>query len=290
MLNYFYKIEDTFITYTIDMLRLSIYLKNKEADDFRQLLQVVATDYYYSNSNKIGTYSHNYKIDNIWIGVGCVNTKDITIKQLTTIEFNPNKQDESKIKFIREIIKKFGTERFFLKRFDIAIDLPFNICNLNFENLNKRSCMTYYEYQDNKTIYFGKGNGHTKIYNKKIESNLDYDLTRYEITKETNNIFLNQIEEIKDLNFNFLKPIILPYNVSTDNKTYNAIAYALNNGFHFKDLSRDMQQNIRKNSIYNIDLDENLGRKCVIDTIRLFTDCEARSVVTILLLFRKVGE
>ena len=37
---------------------------------------------------------------------------------------------------------------------------------------------------DNKTYYIGRSNNRIKIYNKKLESNLDYDLTRVEITSK----------------------------------------------------------------------------------------------------------
>ena len=37
---------------------------------------------------------------------------------------------------------------------------------------------------DNKTYYMGRTNNRIKIYNKKLESGLNYDLTRVEITSK----------------------------------------------------------------------------------------------------------
>lgn len=256
MINYFYCYEDGDLKYTVDMLRCSFYIYPHEHKWF-----LIECEYYFINSedenkkmyqtmsNKIGLYADNFVVDNIWVGIGCNNPKArYKDKILITYEFNPNKIKN--FEGIFQFLKKFK-DKTYLKRFDLAIDIPENINNLEFENLRKRASTTYYQYQSNKTIYFGKGNGHTKIYNKKIESNLDQELTRYEVTTEVPEIYFNNFD-VSNISISFLNAIKKPYNEHTDNKTYNAIAYALNNGFHFKDLSRDMQKNIRenKNTIY----------------------------------------
>lgn len=267
-MNYFYYIEDNNIKYTIDMLRLSCKISNNNANDIITNLRLENNvDYFYNSSFKIGTYAHNFTFDNFWLGIGCKNSEYETKEQLITLEFNPNKANLEN-SFFNYFINSYK-DKIIIKRFDLSIDIKENILNLNFENLNKRSSTIYYQYNDNKTIYFGKGNGHTKIYNKKIESNLDYELTRYEVTKELDNVYFKDINLVGILNFNFISPIILPYNEKSKNKTYNAIAYALNRGFHFKDLSRDMQRNIRENQVYNIEFKNDIASKCLIDTISL---------------------
>ena len=195
---------------------------------------------------------------------GCVTSKAETNEQLITIEFNPNKCLPGSTSLVY-LLNRLNN-RLKIRRFDLAIDIPFNILNLNFENLTKRSSTVLYEYQDNRTIYFGKGNGHTKIYNKKIESNLDFELTRYEITREID-CPVSMINGFPDITFNFLSCNLMPYNEHTDNKTHNAIAYALNNGYHFKDLSRDMQKNIIKNAKFNFELSEQVANNVLRATI-----------------------
>ncbi|MBQ9658484.1 MAG: hypothetical protein IJV31_06930 [Clostridia bacterium] len=44
--------------------------------------------------------------------------------------------------------------------------------------MKKSTLLTYDCGGDDKTYYIGKRDNRIKIYNKKIESNLDYDLTR----------------------------------------------------------------------------------------------------------------
>lgn len=111
-----------------------------------------------------------------------------------------------------------------------------------------------------------KAIGHTKIYNKKIESNLDFELTRYEVTIETAEISILNFDA-SNISITFLNAIKKPYNEHTSNKTHNAIAYALNNGFHFKDLSRDMQQNIKEECSKVYEFRQDLALKILSQTV-----------------------
>lgn len=273
MLNYYYFLEDedNGLKYTVDMLRLFFYIYPFEHKPFLEECKKYFFDsedenkkMYNTLSNKIGLYADNFVIDHIWIGVGCNNPnskqKD---KILVTFEFNPNKVEN--FGGIFQFLKKFK-DKTYLKRFDLAIDIPENINNLEFENLKKRASTVYYQYQSNKTIYFGKGSGHTKIYNKMIESQLDYELTRYEVTKEVENISLINFD-ISRINIEFLNAIKKPYNEHTSDKTHNAIAFALNNGYHFKDLSRDMQKNIRLECSTKYDFRQDLTLKVLFQTV-----------------------
>ncbi len=275
MLNYYYflKDENNGLKYTVDMLRFFFYIYPNEHKLFLEELKnyfILSKDenkkMYNTLTNKIGLYADNFVIDHIWIGVGCNNPKSKNKdKILVTFEFNPNKVEN--FGGIFQFLKKFK-DKICLKRFDLAVDIPENINNLEFQNLRKRASTVYYQYQSNKTIYFGKGSGHTKIYNKKIESQLDYELTRYEVTKEVNNLSLKNFD-VSGINIEFLGAIKKPYNEHTGDKTHNAIAYALNNGFHFKDLSRDMQKNICSECSINYDFRQDLALKVLFQTVQL---------------------
>lgn len=163
MLNYYNYYKDNDLIYTVDMLRFYFYILPHEVKPFINELEFYYVDSNYENkkmyktmSNKIGLYADNFVIDNIWIGIGCnnPNSKDKS-KVLVSYEFNPNKVENYDGVF--EFLTRFKNKTY-LKRFDLAIDIPENINNLEFQNLRKRASTTYYQYQSNKTIYFGKGN------------------------------------------------------------------------------------------------------------------------------------
>lgn len=98
------------------------------------------------------------------------------------IEFNPNKcfceQFSDDVRFI--IGQAFKWD---VVRWDLAIDIP-----LAREKLYLPKDQRIYTLQkvsnSDKTEYLGRRNnaGFVKLYNKTIESNLDYDLTRLEVT------------------------------------------------------------------------------------------------------------
>lgn len=96
--------------------------------------------------------------------------------------------------------------------------------------------------------------GHTKIYNKTIESNLDYSLTRYEVTLETDFDFMFEYPPFKKINFVTL--CRTPYFSYGGDSTTDAILFAVNNGFPFKDLSRRYKDYIKKDLIGINDLND----------------------------------
>ena len=102
------------------------------------------------------------------------------------IEFNPNKNDMNFIWWLLDVISQFvvpvNGEYFDIKRYDLAVDIP---CKRSEVMLVKSGKRTYTRMiTDSVTEYLGKhnSNGFTKVYDKTVESNLDYDLTRVEIT------------------------------------------------------------------------------------------------------------
>lgn len=223
-MKYFYSVKDNELTYSVDMLRITTYINYFDFKDLLLFFNCHHDMYWTGSPSKIGSYLHNYMFNNIYIGL-CTYTVDISKPNLIlTFEFNPNKTDFSCIK---DFINKFKNN-WIIKKIDLAIDLPGNINEFQFQNSTKRSNMVFYNDLHNRTIYHGKGNGHIKIYNKMIESNLEYELTRFEITKEIDLLFDDLKSSIID--FNFLTYIKLPYKISSSqDSTLNAICYALNN-------------------------------------------------------------
>lgn len=99
---------------------------------------------------------------------------------------------------------------------------------------------------EDRTYYIGRSNNRVKIYNKKIESGLDYDLTRLEITSkldyDVNMIdFYNYDVELPEL---FLNNYLYSFKDYED-KTLLAILYAVQSGFNISDLSRRYKDKVK---------------------------------------------
>lgn len=99
------------------------------------------------------------------------------------IEFNPNKCcGDFFDRFMRELNCYVLTSK--VVRYDLAIDIPIPryLVKLKRDGRNYE----YIKSQSSETEYLGRRNhvGRVKLYDKKAESNLDYELTRIEITAD----------------------------------------------------------------------------------------------------------
>ena len=99
-------------------------------------------------------------------------------------EFNPNKCMDC-LEFKKVLNKLFSiTSCSTVSRFDLAIDIPVPkyLAVLEKDNRNYQ----YIKGQQSESEYLGRRSkpGFIKLYDKKAESNLDYDLTRLEITTD----------------------------------------------------------------------------------------------------------
>lgn len=99
-----------------------------------------------------------------------------------------------------------------------------------------------------KHITFGRTNNRIKIYNKKIESNLDKELTRIEISSKIDlalkdYIFYQYRVELPKL---FLNNYLLTFDDVLDDKTMQAIIYAVQRGYPVSDLSRRYKDKVIK--------------------------------------------
>ena len=154
-------------------------------------------EYFKNHRLKIGSYRHLFscKYDDFTFVIGCgLILAEHSSGMDCFIEFNPNKCDMSYIFLILDRIRVFihpiNNEYFRLIRWDLAIDLPFTRSDVVLVKEGKRSYCK--QISNSVTEYLGVRNttGFVKLYDKTVESDLYYDLTRLEIT-------LDNFEDIK---------------------------------------------------------------------------------------------
>lgn len=144
------------------------------------------------------------------------------------VEYNPNKVNNDFFhmvldNFILNPDHKYVRNQTFVSC-DVCIDFPYNISNFILSPNGKRSFANFGEVNsDNKTYYLGKGNGRTKLYNKKIEllqkqgQYIDGELTRFEVSLEVKLEFGKIIEW--ELNQELPSLYYLSYDMITDVET-----------------------------------------------------------------------
>lgn len=269
------------LIYSVDMLRLTCQM----TVDFFEL-KISSREPVYKEkltswtSTKIDTFYYNYNYNDgdcsFWFGFIANREKTGKNKSLMnphttfnfTVEFNPNKvKDCSLLLHILSLSSSWE-----LKQSDFAIDIKTNISNICGLDKGKKEClMTYDCGGSDKTYYIGKRDNRVKIYNKTLESSLDYDLTRIEITKYFDNL---PLKNLFAYSYNGYVPelFISEFQLSLDDiksdKTLFALVYAVTNGFPLHDLSRDYKKKV-KNFLQNkksirIDL------KCLSDVLRKY--------------------
>lgn len=123
----------------------------------------------------------------------------------------------------------------------------------------------------------GRTNNRIKIYNKRIESNLDYDLTRVEITSKIDlNIkdilFYSYDVKLPDLYLNNYLYTFKDY----EDKTLLAILYAVQSGFALNDLSRRYKDKVKSllEGNYKINLENKYCTQVLQGCIKsIFKEC-----------------
>lgn len=180
------------------------------------------------------------------VGFNAVKSSDRT---KCFIEFNPNKCYKH-IPFILSFLKSLTYDGLDLNRFDLAIDIPFTRSSVSMFKDSRTYCKYYGlilndSKLDNYTEYLGQRNnpGYVKLYNKTIESKLDYDLTRLEITMDSFRYddFLKYLPSVKlnlDYTFNDLK--------DTDKVLYELLVFHPSKNIYLKSLGRAKQEKLSK--------------------------------------------
>ena len=175
--------------YSIDNIRFEFSLdKQYESLFFNIFSNITRTDIVYHESFRHGSYKHLWtirydKTASMTIGY-CLNGNDFHSDSIKGfIDLNPNKTG-SNAQFWTDYNKiKLYCKYFNIKRCDIALDIPIKRKYLLLEKNNRKYEQISYSH-DNKTEYLGRRSnvGFVKLYNKTMESKLDYDISRLEIT------------------------------------------------------------------------------------------------------------
>lgn len=190
ILNYYKSIEENGVVYSVDMVRLEIKTNCSDGDDFCQWLmdkELEIGDIGYYQSFKAYTYRHLFVVpcgdSTVSIGLQ-LNDDKRHDSYKGYIEFNPNKVAADC--WFNELITRVRMtyEEIIVKRWDFAVDIP--VAKKNCMMLKDNRNYTLYQGQKGETEYLGRRShgGFVKLYDKKVESNLDYDLTRLEVTIE----------------------------------------------------------------------------------------------------------
>lgn len=127
----------------------------------------------------------NPSLDTAYLTVGYIfngsnNSKDIKKGYL---DFNPNKLGAFPQFWTDFDAIRSSCEEWDIARIDVALDIPTKRENVILEKDNRKYSLDAYSFS-NKTEYLGRRSniGFVKVYNKTVESSLDYDLTRIEVT------------------------------------------------------------------------------------------------------------
>ena len=243
------------ITYSIDMIRLKTFLTYSLFTEIEFRFKTCWIEYvkkYYTTPQQ-KQFFYNYVIEvgegnSFWFGF-CHNTERRSFYEDAqynfTIEFNPNKIKDDKI--LKYLLSLSG--KWFIKSYDLAMDLKINILDIITDVGSKKRAFSLSYGFDNKTFIYGKGDGRVKIYNKKIESNLNIsgDLTRVEISRECDDFPIREVVNLKyDNNFPDIYLNQYIYSLSDyQDKTLFAILFAVQNGFPIKYLSRSYKSKIK---------------------------------------------
>jgi hypothetical protein len=236
------------------MIRLKTYIDY----DVYSNLDFYLNTYYkdtiekYWISDRKMMFKYNYQIEveegrSFYLGFHHNNEKDVEpgLHNLT-IEFNPNKLKDNIL--IQHILNLSGD--WFIRSYDLAVDIKCNILDLIFDKGLKRHVHTFSNGGDDITYNIGKGDLRLKIYNKKRESKLDItgDLSRVEISRELDDF---PVREVKFLDWgldNFPDIYLNNYIYSLSDykdKTMLPIIYAVQNGFPINDLSRRYKEKLK---------------------------------------------
>lgn len=250
------------ITYTVDMIRLRCDITYETFSKLETRLKVVYPDliknFYISTC--ISDFKYNYNIEinessSFWFGFmhnsELINKSGSLQNENTkfnfTVEFNPNKVKISGI--LAYIIRMgFANSAWIIKSIDMAMDIPINILDIGgFDKGRKKDFRMFSQGGENRTYYIGRSNNRVKIYNKKIESNLDKELTRIEITSKIDlelkhyQTYFYKVELPKL----YLNNYLLTFD-DLDNKTLQCIIYAVQSGYPVSELSRRYRDKVEK--------------------------------------------
>lgn len=274
-------VEDNNITYSIDKLRLKTYITYSTFSELEFRFKTCWKDYVkqFYTSNRIKNFFYNYNIEieegKSFYFAFLHNTEKRVDNEREeynfTIEFNPNKLKDNKV--VMYLLGLSGN--WYIKSYDLAMDLKINILDLIVDNsIKRRKDMKIDRHGfDDLTITFGKNDGRVKVYNKKIESNLNMmgDLTRVEVSRCLEDY---PIKEIGMYKYGDVFPEVYTNNYlfsfsDYKDKTTLAVLFAVQNGFPITYLTKSYKAKIKKmlTGGYKIRFNEKMARSALSRTI-----------------------
>ncbi len=249
MLSYYFPTSENKLIYSLDMVRYKFKITQESCFEIMDYLR--RFEHKHSFSVKPFNYRELFTIyikeNSFSVGL-CFNGLSKKDFFSCFVQFNPNK-----VGYSREL----SSVLFFLRRrwqdcemvnYDISIDIP---CKRSLVYLKKdRRVHKRHSFDssgENVTEYLGSDSefGRCKLYNKTIESKLDYSLTRLEITsnKIDYDIFMTQFPEVvffKDLDmFDMVKLS------KTDLVLLKLLSMSDDPMFYFKQLGKDKQKSLQ---------------------------------------------
>ena len=159
---YYNEMTENNMTYSIDMIRLKTYITYATFSEIEFRFKTVWVHYLKKNYTALNIidFHYNYVVEteegnSFWFGfLHNTDVKSQTDNAIYnfTIEFNPNKLKDNKI--IQYILSL--SNKWFVRGFDLAIDLKVNILDLIYNQGNKRNVVVQSYGYDNKTINIRK--------------------------------------------------------------------------------------------------------------------------------------
>ena len=261
------------VVMSCDMLRLSFHMSEFRLKDFNRYINELALKYdYYEIKTYFNLSMFKYRnlvtVSNPHTGSSFsmgFHFNDLTKTSTACfIEFNPNKTLSNNYVYpFLSYIKQY-TNFLDIVRLDVALDIPIPKQYVSLQkDCRKYNKMYRFDLKNkdmsNCTEYLGQrnSNGFVKLYNKQIECNLTYPLTRLELTldKLSYEEFNSHLPKITIQNETTL--LDLAQLNDTEKVLYLLLQENLNREQYFKMLGRKMQDKLKKilfveNSILNI--------------------------------------
>lgn len=250
MLSYYYPISENDLTYSLDMLRFKFKIVQDSCFSIINYLES------FSHKHTFSSKPFNYReLFTIYINNDASFSVGLCFNGLSKkdffncfIQFNPNKTGYSReLSKVLLYLRSCWTDCE-LVNYDIAIDIP---CKRSEVFLQKdRRVHKKFSYDatgENVTEYLGvdSGFGRCKLYNKTIESKLDYTLTRLEVTSDKIDyeLFMSQFPDVsffRDLDiFDYVKLS------KTDLVLLKLLSMSDDPLFYFRQLGKDKQKTLQ---------------------------------------------
>ena len=217
------------IRYTLDMLTIDFKVSAYGVQKIFDLLMAPGYDNRYGQFNYwaspvVSKFKHNFsfevsKEERYFMGVQANWMTPSQYNTYVRLEFNPAKLFAC-LEFF-ELHRRLIAAAIHVdvKKFDLAIDIPVPREDC-FIFKDQRKEITYKISESNKTTYLGQrgDHGNVKLYNKQLESDLPYPLTRLEITMD--------YEHILELDFQSVFPKVLFFDsgqIVLDDTSYSSV-------------------------------------------------------------------